>query len=276
MNRKTAVFGIIALIILIGSVVVGTLLVRQNQDFRERAAPATSLTISPSTQNKAPNENVTFEVVMNTGTNLVTGVDLRMTFDPSVLEITSITKGSGIVNLDATIANVFNNNAGTISFAVYTVDKSKAVNGSSLQALVVNAKVKSGAPSGVTRINFESTTSIAGVDEGQNVLTNASSGNINVTSGSAGSGATATATGTAVATATATNSGIGGGAGGTSTATATATSTAKSSVTATPTGINGSGTATPFPVPETGFDIPTILGIGVGMLVVFTSLFLAL
>lgn len=87
---------------------------------------------------------------------------------------------------------------------------------------------------------------------------------------------TATATGTRTATPTAT-------ATGTRTATPTATSTSRTATptatatrTSTPTAIAYvTATPTAFPVPETGFSLPTVLGTGMGVLMIIASLLLA-
>lgn len=85
--------------------------------------------------------------------------------------------------------------------------------------------------------------------------------------------ATTTATSTSSATVTATS---------TSKATVTATSTSKATVTstsktATPTTkATASGSGTPFPVPETGTDLPTMLGVSFGVVMILVSLGLAL
>lgn len=80
------------------------------------------------------------------------------------------------------------------------------------------------------------------------------------------------ATATASPTPTATNSAeLSGNSFLTSTPTATATGTLKSS--ATPT---ASASATNFPVPETGGSWSTMMGIGIGIIVILTSLVFAL
>lgn len=97
---------------------------------------------------------------------------------------------------------------------------------------------------------------------------------------SAQSTATATATSTSTATATATSTST-----STSMSTSTATSTAKSTATATSKATSTAkstpaatlaGTATPFPVPETGAEWPTIIGAGLGIVMLVISLGLAL
>lgn len=84
--------------------------------------------------------------------------------------------------------------------------------------------------------------------------------------------ATATATPTVTATATSFSSKT---ATPTATTTTKATATASSSKTATPT-VKATGSGTPFPVPETGADLPTMLGVSFGVIMILVSLGLAL
>jgi hypothetical protein len=84
--------------------------------------------------------------------------------------------------------------------------------------------------------------------------------------------ALSTATGTATATATATGTAT---ATATSTSTSTATSTATSTSTGTPTGTGTPGPTQPS-LPNSGSSWPTIVGAGLGILVILGSLLLAL
>lgn len=84
--------------------------------------------------------------------------------------------------------------------------------------------------------------------------------------------ATPTATPTRTATPTATATSL----------TRTATPTATPTRTATPTSVNGStpaatatATATAFPVPETGINVPTVVGTGIGIIMIIASFLLA-
>lgn len=277
--KKNIIFGIIGLIVLIGGIIGGIFLVNQNQDFREKAAPETSLFVSPATQTKSQSENFSFTVEMNTSTNLVTGVDVRLNFDPNLVEILSLQKGSGISNFDSTITNDFNNTSGTISYAVFTIDKTKAVTGSNLQVLTVNGKVKSNATAGTARFNFNSSTSASGVNEGQNILIGKTAGSLVVSGGQATNNPTQAPTATSTS-ASGSNSTANPNSTATSTSKATggATATSKSTNTSIPTNKSSSvpiASGTPFPVPVTGDVNTTIISAGLGIFVLIASLMLA-
>lgn len=303
MNKKV-LLGILGLVVLLVSVGVGIILVKQNQDFREKAAPATTMYITPSTQNKNSGDTFTSIVRVDTGPNLVSGVDVRLKFDTSFLEVTSIQKGADISGFDSTITNKIDNNSGTIAYAVFALDKSKAANGSNLEILIVNGKVKSTSGNGTTSLSFDPSTSASGLNEGQNILTGTTGATIKVTSSSivstptatsASSTATATPTPTATsvsssrtATPTATATSVGSANNRTatptvrSTATPTPTSTSSSgtggssNVTSTPTSLASAATSTPVPIPVTGVSWTTLTGIGIGSLLILVPLLISI
>lgn len=251
------VISLMGVFVLVGGLVAGIILVQRSQELRRQAAPATSLFFVPATQNKSPGDSFSAVVSVDTGENKVSGMDIKLKFDPSALEIVSITKGAGIAVFDQIITNTFDNNLGTVSFSAFTLDKTKAVQGSGLSVLNISAKVKENVSLAIYQISFEGGTAVAGVSEGQNVLINSTPARINV---------------------------IGGGGSPTPTATPvntpTPTPTSNGQVTPTPTPTNVSSTPTPtstvFPVPESGISSPTIFGIGIGILLLIGSLLLAL
>ncbi len=255
------------LVFLGASIFLGVYLVQQRTNVTQRAAPATSMYLTPSSQTKAAGSNFTFSVSIDTGTNSVTGVDTRITFDPTVMTVVSLQPGSGVTNLNQTITNTYDNAAGTISYAIFTLDGSKAVQGAAIEVLKVNATVKAGAAAGTYNIAFDPASAASASQEGQNVLVSKSQGTL-VVSAASGSAATPTATATATSTATPTGTGT-----ATPTPTATATSTsAGATATATPVGTQG----TPLPIPVTGTDWPTMLGVGLGIFAVIGAVLLAI
>ena len=257
MNSKKIVLIIIGVLVLIGGVAVGVFLVSKNQDIREKAAPATTVYIQPSTQNKNPSDTFTLSVNMDTGVNQITGVDIRLNYNQNLIEVTSIQKGSGISVFDGTISNTFDNTTGKILYAVYTANRANAITGLGIEVLTVNGNIKSTA-SGTATFSFDPATLIYGVDESQNVIIGMTPGSI-VIAGAAGQ---PTATPTPTPTATSAN-GLGGG----------------SLPTPTPTPVplqTTSGQATQPPLPVSGASLPSIIGIAVGVFAVIGSLLFAL
>lgn len=293
MANKKLLFGIVGTIVLALAVVAGVFLIKQNQDLREKAAPASTISVTPSQQTKAPGDTVVYSATLDTNENSVTGVDIKINFDPNVLEVVSLQKGAGIANFDTIITNTFDNTAGTISYVIFTLDRTKAVQGAGVEALKINAKVKSTAANGTYNLTFDPTTSASASQEGQNVLIARNAGRIVVQAGGGASPTatstsqpqptatgvrTATPTATPIRTATPTGTGL-----RTATPTSTATSqagvaTATATATSTATSVAGVATATPtaFPIPETGTSLPTLLGAGLGIIILLVSVSFAL
>jgi len=246
MNKTKIILIILGILVLIGGVAAGLILVKNNQDIREKAAPATTMYITPASQSKVAGSSFTFSVNIDTSTNAVTGVDIRINFDPKAIQINSLQKGGGASNLDQTIVNSFDNTGGSLSYAIFTLNSSKAISGSSIEVLRVNATVKPSASAGNYNISFNVATAASASQEGQNILISKTPAMLTVTSPSA--------------TATPTSG---------TTPTPTPTSVPGASPTATP-------TASPMPIPVSGASWPSVVAGFLGILVIIGSLVLAI
>lgn len=252
MSRNTKIIlAVVGVLILAGGLAVGLYLVRQRQELRSKAAPATTLKVSPASQSKLPGQTVTFTVLMNTGSNSISGVDLNLTYNPDVIEVESILKGSGISAFDQITKNSFDSVSGTISYSAFTANATAAVTGPSLEALRITGRVLDDSLSGSYQIAFSTTTTTSGVETGDNVLVGSTPGTLLVL---AAAGATATASPTGSPTASPSG-----------TPTASPTSTATASATA---------TATPDELLDAGVSLPTILSAGFGALLILGSFLL--
>jgi hypothetical protein len=268
MNKSKVALFIVGIFVLCGGLVAGLLLVQQNQKIAERAAPATTMFITPGSQNKLPGSSFTFTVGMDTADNAVTGVDVRLNFDPSVIQITSLTQGSGIVNLNQVITNTYDNTSGKIAYAVFTLNSSQSISGSNIQILTVNATIKQTAANGSYKLTFDPASAASASQEGQNVITSMSPGTIIVGSSSGTTAPTATATPTRSPSPSPVPT-------GNHTATPTAVSTSNATTTPTITS-TPRATATSMPIPVTGTDWTTYLGIGLGITAIIGAIFLAI
>lgn len=251
MDSRKKILGIVAIVIVVIALVAGLILVKRNQDIREDAAAATSVSISPTTQTRARGVNFSYSVVMNTGVNRISGVDIRLNYNPNAVEVTSISRGTGIQVLDQEVpGNGFDNTAGTIKYLTFTLDRTKAVTGSNLEVLKVNARVKSTAAAGSYPITFNSNTVFSAVGETQDVIINRTGGNVVVTTATPTPVITATPVRTATPTPTRTPTPT-----PTRTATPTSTPTATPQRTATATPVR-TATATPT-MSSTPTPVPT-------------------
>jgi hypothetical protein len=305
MKKTKAILIVIGVLVLCGGLVAGLLLVQQNENIARRAAPATSMYMAPASQSKTPGSTFTYTVKIDTNANAVTGLDIRMSFNPAAIQITSLQLGAGATNLNQTIANTYDNATGKIQFAVFTLNSANALTGTGIEVLKINGTVKQGAPAGNYTLSFDAATAASASQEGQNVLTGKTPGTLTVTTGSGTvvPTATATATGnrtptptgartptpTGVRTATPTGQRTATPTGqktATPTATPTRTATATASPTPAATATNEpAATATltaaptqssPLPIPVSGTDWPTYAGMFAGLIIIFASLLLAL
>ncbi len=253
-TRSKVVLSVLGLLVLFGGLGAGLLLVRQNQDIARKAAPSTAISINPQSQSLKPGDSFTFSVNMNTGTNAVTAFDIRLNFDPAVIQVASLTLGSGLNGFSA-FTNTFDNTAGTIAYAAFNVDTSKAAIGSDIEVLKVNATIKPDAVSG-SNITFDPATAASATQEGQNVITSMVPGTVSVQGASAAPTLSPTTQPTTRATATATAS-----------ATVRPTSSAPAAT------LKPSQTA--MPLPETGTSWTTYLGIIIGAVAIVGALIAA-
>ena len=180
MNKKilTAVLGIF---ILVAGIVIGTTLIKEDQDIREKAAPATVAYISPTNQNSEVGSNFSYYIKMDSGGNQISGVDLRLKFDPNTIQIVSLEKGANATNFDTTVSSTYDNTAGTIKYIIYSLDRTKAINGTGLDILKVNAKSKAGSTLGAYTLSFDSLTAASGITETQNIITTMTPGSVTLT-----------------------------------------------------------------------------------------------
>ncbi len=290
MKKSKTILIVIGVLVLCGGIIAGLLLVQQNQNVARKAAPATSMYVTPASQSKTPGSTFTYSVKIDTAANAVTGLDIRMNFNPAALQITSIQLGSGAANLNQTIANTYDNATGKIQFAVFTLNSSQSLTGSAIEVLKVNGTVKANVAPGSYALTFDPATAASATQEGQNVLTSKTQGAI-VVAGATTQGTptpTPTPTGSHTPTPTPTRTPtLAPGATNTPTPTPTYTPTPTATATATPTPTATStnvaqATATPtptqtaMPIPVTGTDWTTYLGVGLGLLTIIGAIVLAI
>ena len=284
MNKtKKVIFSVLGFLVLIAGIFAGVFLVQKNQDIREKAAPATTLSFKPGEVTKNPGQTFEFIVNADTGENAVTAVDIELSFDPAVVQLTQMS-GLPAISGFTTIRNgVIDNTAGKARYAATVLDPTAAVQGN-LDIVTFTGTVLSTAVTGSSLITFSQMTTVAALNEGVDVAINRSPATLNVSSGT-GTGETATPTAMATATATATS------AAGIPTATPTVTPTATGGVggagviptptpirTATPTSIATVRPAATLPpdVPVTGVSLPLIGSLALGFGALIFTLFLAL
>ncbi|MBN1263777.1 MAG: hypothetical protein JW991_05510 [Candidatus Pacebacteria bacterium] len=248
---------IIVVFLFLASVPLAIYLVRQRQEIRMRAAPASTISFSPGSLNVFPGDSFVLDAVLETGANVVPAVELHVSFDPEVFEINSLSAGSDL----ATVFDgpTIDNQAG-IAFLVVG-DVESPIEGIGTVA-TIGFDVKGPSQGVVEEIVFSSETQAgAWGEEGQNVLVDTSPALVTIVSTGGSEGPTATPTPASVPTSTPTS-----GLVPTATPTFYPTSTPTWSPTATPNSYEYLPTSTPAVAspapPVTGFAWPTVIFVG--------------
>src|SRR3989344_4865141 len=91
---KKIILPIIIGVLLLAGVIVGIYLVRQQQDIREKAAPATVLNFSPSQDTMRVGDAKSVTVNIDTGSNVVGAIQLNMVYDPAYLQVSNFQRGT--------------------------------------------------------------------------------------------------------------------------------------------------------------------------------------
>jgi hypothetical protein len=176
MSRKT-IIAIGVILILLAGLGVGVYLVLQQQNLQEKAAPATTVSITPSSKTISVGDTTDFTVQMNTQTNTVSSVDLEITFNPQVISIESVTPGSFLPVVLSTPR---------IDSTTGTIKGSFGVNASAPQqgtGIVATIKVKAKA-TGTSALSFGSGTRAAALSESTDVISVKTPASVSVTAAS--------------------------------------------------------------------------------------------
>lgn len=192
-DMKRIVIILISLITLI-AIPASVLLTMRNQELRKKAAPATTLTLTPTTLNKAVGEEFTLEVRMDTAGNQIVAVDLKLSFDPAKLEAEWIHNGTMFPNIlsSGTVGN------GTIAMALGATNTTTPITGTGTVATI---KFKAlAATTSPVAVRFTADTFVGALNEGStNALTSTIPATITIGGTSSGTGG-GTVTGTVTPT----------------------------------------------------------------------------
>lgn len=94
--------------------------------------------VDPASQSATVNGTVNVAIKVDNISGL-TAVELHFSFNPSVLEVTSMTNG-GFVAADFSAQNVFNNTTGTIDYAIAQMNRTPATGSGTLLNITFKAK----------------------------------------------------------------------------------------------------------------------------------------
>lgn len=102
------------------------------------AQGGTVVKVDPASSTAAVNDMVTVSIKVDNVANL-TAAELHLSFDKNVLEVAQLANG-GFVVADFTAQNVFDNNAGTIDYAVAQINRPPAAGSGALLNITFRAK----------------------------------------------------------------------------------------------------------------------------------------
>lgn len=227
---KVKVFAIIGVVVLLITVLVGVLYMRQQQDIRSKAAPASTLAFSPSTASKKQGDSFTLDVVVNTGANTISAADLVINTDATKVKITGITPGNYLTTV--LMAQTHTDSRASVTLGSSPTSPKQ---GTGTLATVTFQIV---AASGNAQITLNGS-QVAGIGESGNVLTGSTPASITISAGGGSGNGSSTPTRTPTRTPTPTQQ----TGGAQVTLTPTPTTAPQSTATATPTPTNTPGSS---------------------------------
>jgi hypothetical protein len=173
------IFLIITGILLLISVPVIVFFFSQQQELRSKAAPATTLSIQPSSPSVPVGETVICKVLINTNGNNVASAKISLTFDQTKFEAQSITNGT----LAPRILNQGTIGVGTATITIAAESTTKPITG---QGEISTLRLKAiGGGAEPTQVKFAADTFVAGLGENTvNVLVSNQPASITITGGS--------------------------------------------------------------------------------------------
>jgi hypothetical protein len=140
-------------------------LVGKNQEIRKRAAPASTLSFTPSSQNVKVGEPFTLDVKIDAATNQVGTVQLRIVFDPAYLTAQDITNGPLAPSIRASKKIDPN---GKVSISVGAKDNTHPIIGSGTIATLTMTAIKASATPISIKFTASPDTAANAIEEGEN------------------------------------------------------------------------------------------------------------
>lgn len=296
---------VLVVVVMLAGVGVGVYLMQQSTEFREKAAPATTLSFSTQTSSPEIGQPFIVQSVINTAENQVAGIQLNINFTPGMLELVEVTAAEGFFEELGQLSPVINNELGTLELVMWTMPNTDPSQGTAIVATLTFKALKAG----TATVSYGDGSLVGAIQEDdKNVLVGTTPLTLNILGPSATPTATTapedpsvtvspspTATTVPSATPTATEASpsptdaIGG-----NTETSTPTSTLTPIPTNSDNGDSGDGpTSTNTPtnsptdggssnptsvqeLPDSGIAEVALTSIGIGIFVLFIGLFLAL
>lgn len=173
LSRFLSFKSILFTILVLGGLAVGIASLNTKADVRSKATlSGPTLALSPATKSLTVGETATAGILLNTDTQSVAAVELHLTYDPSALEIVSVTRGTVLSVALGTESHA----NGAISMAMGS-DPSTPYKGSDIIGTITYKALKAGTSS----LSFAQTTQVASIEVDTNALTGSTGTTITTT-----------------------------------------------------------------------------------------------
>jgi len=181
MTKKKIFISLLLLALIVVVLIGGVYLVKQRQEIRKRATPATTIYLEPSTKTVNIDETVSFDILVNTGENALATVRLDIVYDNTFLQPLSFNFNSSL--LPQSLRPVDFSQSGEITGSA-GVTPGSLLSGTGQRVASLSFKTLSVAPSGTT-IGFGPETSAYSATQaepvGSNLITKKGSATVVIT-----------------------------------------------------------------------------------------------
>ncbi len=171
LNKRTTIT-VIILGFLTLAIMVTLSLVKQRQEIRQRAAEGATLQVVPQAAEVNAGNNITFDVRINSDSDLISAADITINYDPTYLEGVGVTPGTFLPVVLST--GVFTGNQGKITLGSSPADPKAG------EGIVVSFTFKALAPITSTTVSLDSATAVTAVGKTGNVITSLTDGAITI------------------------------------------------------------------------------------------------
>lgn len=170
---KKFIVPLITLLFLAAAVGATLYLVKQRQETRSKAAPATTLSFSPASATANVGDIISLQILINTGDNTVSAAELHLNYDQTIFQGEQITPGS-FLSTELVKGQI---GGGSAAITLGSPPTSPQKGTGTLAVLKLKALKATTTPS---KITFDQSTQVAGIGEGGNVLVSKGEASITV------------------------------------------------------------------------------------------------
>ncbi|MFC1646689.1 cohesin domain-containing protein [Patescibacteria group bacterium] len=169
------IYLIISVVVLALAIPIGVFFLRQRQDLRSLAAPATILSFNPTSITKQQGDIFSLDIIINTNDNTVSAAELIVNTDPDVVKVTGIIAGTFLSEI--LISGTNTDSSATITLGSPPTSPQQ---GTGTIATVTLEVIASSGTADVTLTGSQ----VAGIGEQDNVLSGMSPATITVSGSS--------------------------------------------------------------------------------------------